>query len=82
MDVVTITPPGYASPQRIAQVLLPGAEEKLARKEKLLKIAAANRNAERSPVSHMEWEQAKRSRDAAAKAVENYRSVLAQIGGA
>ena len=84
MDVIAITPPGYAPASRQAMLLLPGAVDRLARREASLQAAAAERDREGSPAARVAWEQAKRSRDDAAARVAKLRQAagLDQIGGA
>ena len=83
MDVVTITPPGYAPASKQASFLLPGAVDRLARREASLQVAAAERDREGSPAARVAWEQAKRSRDDAAARVAMLRQAagLDTIGG-
>jgi hypothetical protein len=77
VNIPTITPPDFAPASRQAALLLVGAVEKLARREKTLQAAAAAYRQDGSIASRVEWEQAKRSRDDAARRV----SVLRQAAG-
>ena len=83
MNIVQAINEKFAPACKQARAWLVSAEDRLARREASLQVAAAERDREGSPAARVAWEQAKRSRDDAAARVAMLRQAagLDAIGG-